>query len=81
MSMPQLSENLQQPNTAFNNSPQNGCYYVGISSFDTEGFNQADDMSDEISVSDCQMAEIDWMNGDDADGTFWGLDELWEIRK
>ncbi|KAM7484578.1 hypothetical protein LguiA_000587 [Lonicera macranthoides] len=78
MSMPQLFENLERPNTALNNSPQNGCYYVDISSFDMEGFNQAD-MSDEISASDCQMAEIDWMNGD-ADGTFWDLDELWQIR-
>ncbi|KAA8532693.1 hypothetical protein F0562_032726 [Nyssa sinensis] len=84
--LPEISEPPTSPpahavgNTAAYNNPfPNDCYYVGNSSYDMEGFNQATMSAggtQEISLSDCQMAGRDWTN-DDLASTLWNMDELW----
>lgn len=54
---------------------ENECYHV-----DNANFNVEDFMSDELLMSDCQVEGIDWINSEDA-GTFWNMDELWELKK
>lgn len=58
----------------------NNCYHLDTTGFAKESFKQlniSDMWSDEISISDCQMAEIDWTN--DIAGAFWDIDESWEF--
>ncbi|KAA8529146.1 hypothetical protein F0562_034055 [Nyssa sinensis] len=86
--LPEISEHPTSPgpaisNTAYNNSFLNDCYYVDISTYDMEGFNLAPMSAEgthDNSLSDCQMAENNWIN-DDESSTLWEMDELWQFGK
>lgn len=70
----------QSKSSVYENPLVNNCYHVDSTGFAKESFKQLDisDLgSDVISISDCQMAEIDWTN--DIAGAFWDIDESWEF--
>lgn len=70
----------QTKSSVYENPLVNNCYHMDSTGFAKESFKQLDisDLgSDEISISDCQMAEIDWPN--DIAGAFWDMDESWEF--
>lgn len=67
-------------NSLFQN---NDCYHVEISNFDMEFIHldmQAVGPGDR-SAPELQVAEEDWMKGDDLASTIWNMDELWPFRK
>ncbi|GJV09571.1 transcription factor MYB62-like protein [Tanacetum coccineum] len=65
-------------------SLQSNGYFVDNNNFDGMSFNHLnmqESRSDGMSALDFQLAEVDWMNNELVDDTFWNMDELWQFRK
>nr|GEX55536.1 transcription factor MYB62-like [Tanacetum cinerariifolium] len=65
-------------------SLQSNGYFVDNNNFDGMSFNHLnmqESRSDDMSALDFQLAEVDWMNNELVDDTFWNMDELWQFRK
>ncbi|KAI3467074.1 hypothetical protein Pfo_023737 [Paulownia fortunei] len=56
-------------------SLEDDCYHVDSPSYDMQELESQD-----ISLSENHVAEIDWF-GEDLGSTFWNTDELWQFRK
>ncbi|KAK9063732.1 hypothetical protein SSX86_017604 [Deinandra increscens subsp. villosa] len=65
-------------------SLQSNGYIVDYNNFDVVSFNPLNAQefhSNDASTFEFEMAEVDWMNNDLADDTFWNMDELWQFKK
>ncbi|KAI3818289.1 hypothetical protein L1987_12093 [Smallanthus sonchifolius] len=81
---PNIQTNPNEDITYYNSSLQNNdCYHVDTSNFDM-GFIHLDMQAmgpGDMSASEVQVAEADWMKNDDLASTFWNMDELWHFKK
>lgn len=65
-------------------SIQSNGYFVDNNNFDAMSFNHLnmqESRYSDMSALDFQLAEVDWMNNELVDDTFWNMDELWQFRK
>ncbi|PIN26084.1 Transcription factor, Myb superfamily [Handroanthus impetiginosus] len=75
--IPEISGDLTPAGKIFSaKSLEDDYYHVDIPTYD----NMQELESQDISISDRQVAEVDWF-GEDLGSTFWNTDELWHFRK
>ncbi|KAK9226796.1 hypothetical protein WN943_011844 [Citrus x changshan-huyou] len=71
-------------NVCSNQIVPNDSYYVDCCGFDMEGYSLTDPIAEmssyDISSSECQMAEADWMSNDMSDA-LWNMDDIWQLRE
>ncbi|KAH9795144.1 transcription factor MYB62 [Citrus sinensis] len=71
-------------NVCSNQIVPNDSYYVDCCGFDMEGYSLTDPIAEmssyDISSSECQMAEADWMSNDMSDA-LWSMDDIWQLRE
>ncbi|XP_016468498.1 transcription factor MYB62-like [Nicotiana tabacum] len=76
MNMLKLQPNeMTQDFTIYNNSVQNECYHVESLS------QQPHFSSQEMSISECEVAEAHWFSDEMAAASLWNMDEFWQFRK
>lgn len=60
----------------------NDTYYVDCCGYDMEGFNlppMTEIGSYDMSSTECQMAEANWVPNDTSDA-LWNMDDIWQLR-